>query len=209
MKSPWSYSLPLAILIAIALGAGQVQFTDTGSLSAPLPSKTPYLADALSANATDVDASDIECRRNRRPFSLRNLIRRQCDSAIEQLPQDPTQGTFHTGGNEDLFRLPVERQFENCQVLVGLNYGYDEETGSWAKLIPTALRLSRTCAKNIVMTNMLGGSRAGYVPAGDVGKIQITIQYIDPRSGANFTIADASVTGADTNTTAPDAVLAA
>ncbi|KAK3177006.1 hypothetical protein OEA41_008332 [Lepraria neglecta] len=214
MKSPLSFSLPLATLISVALGAAQVQFTNTGSISAALPSNAPLSADAASTNTTEVDAAAIECVRNRNPFSLRNMIKRQCDGAIQTLPQDDTQGTFHTGGNDDEFKLPLQRTFENCEVKVGLNYGYDTDDGSWAKLVPLALELSRQCAKASPGISMLGGNRAGYVIAGDHAKIQITILYYDPRAGGNATVTDAYVGGADANTTvknttAQDAVLAA
>lgn len=213
MKSPLSFSLPLATLISVALGAAQVQFTNTGSVSTALPSNALPSADATSTNATEVDAAAIECVRNRNPFSLRNMIKRQCDGAIQTLPQDDTQGTFHTGGNDDAFKLPLERSFENCQVKVGLNYGYDADDGSWAKLVLVALELSRKCAKATPIMNMLGGNRAGYVIAGDHAKIQITILYYNPRAGANATVTDVYVGGADANTTVmnttPDAVLTA
>ena len=212
MKLLSSLLSPLATLISVALAA-QVQFTNSVAASAALPSTSPFLTEPVGTDTTDLGAAAIECVHNRNPFSARYMIKRQCDSAIQQLPQDDTQGVFHVGGNEDPFRLPVERAFENCKVKVELNYGYPEDEGSWAKIIPLATELSRKCAKHLSRTNtLLQGNRAGYVIAGDHAKIQVTILWFQSTAGGNATgtdVTDAYIGGALANTTAPDTVLAA
>ncbi|KAL2047238.1 hypothetical protein N7G274_001257 [Stereocaulon virgatum] len=212
MKLLSSLFPPLATLISVALAA-QVQFTNGVAASAALPSTSPFLTEPVRTNTSDVGAAAIECVHNRNPFSMRYMVRRQCDGAIQQLPQDDTQGVFHTGGNEDPFRLPIERASENCKVKVELGYGYDEDDGSWAKIIPLALELSRKCAKQIPrMNSLLRSNRAGYVIAGDHAKIRVTILWFQLIAGDNATVTDvtdAYIGGALANTTAPDAVLAA
>lgn len=134
-------SLPLQLLFFLA--------ATTSALVLPLhlPNTTTIF---LSTNPlTHVLGCAPSSFDHARPLSL------ACIHAISQLPTSPETGTFHQGGLDDEFRLPVERMVGKpgvagaCLVQIEMRGGSGQaisvERASWAEVVRAAIDLVRRC----------------------------------------------------------------
>lgn len=66
-----------------------------------------------------------------------------CAQAILQLPRPEGRGAFHNGLPDDIFRLPVEKEFESCRVKVELRHqGSTRIAQDWQVVVASALTLA-------------------------------------------------------------------
>lgn len=98
-----------------------------------------------------------------------------CVNAIRQLPRINGYGSFHNGGPEDLYKLPVEKTAGTCTVSVELAHqGSTREAGDWLILIEAALSLTRRCLNPWLTPDDSAGVWIWY---GQHHRITVTVTY--------------------------------
>lgn len=116
------HSLSLSLPIAITPPAPNITLT-------PFPPTTPL-------------AYERNCIPKRTPFTACPSYY-DCARAIFQLPDLVGEGSFHNGGPDDVFRLPVRKTQGTCAVRIELRHeGSSRQSASWHVIISRALSLN-------------------------------------------------------------------
>ena len=111
-----------------------------------------------------VELPDWQC--STRPFRNPPLYR-DCEVAYRELPRSINRGIFHQMGEEDGYKLPVERSSNTCTVTVTLLAEGRQEKGSWAEIVSKAAMLNHICVNGI--------NDGGYIMAGQYGRIWVML----------------------------------
>lgn len=120
------HSLSLSLPIAITPPAPNITLT-------PFPPTTPL-------------AYERNCIPKRTPFTACPSYY-DCARAIFQLPDLVGEGSFHNGGPDDVFRLPVRKTQGTCAVRIELRHeGSSRQSASWHVIISRALSLNEVIA---------------------------------------------------------------
>lgn len=127
-----------------------------------------------SLNYSNGPIRDWECQSGGIP-SLHRPSVQDCGSAILRLPNTDLKGTFHTGGAEDDFLLPVIKTRGSCRVRLVLIGGLRQESGNWKDVRKQAGALWSGCRIAVVGNWFIGAETT----AGDGGKISIELGYND------------------------------
>lgn len=113
-------------------------------------------------------------------LSIRRLNFNECAAAILQLPSNDVIGTFHRGGDNDQFRLPVVKFSGNCAVKVDIREGFSDETAIWLSLGVVAAHLNAACSNHFYGKRYKGG----WTSAGDRDRVKISIKPRDATGSA-------------------------
>ena len=98
-----------------------------------------------------------------------------CVNAISQLPKIKGYGSFHNGGPDDPYKLPVEKTAGTCTVSVELAHqGSTREAGDWRFILEAALSLSRRCLNPWLTPDDSAGVWIWY---GQHRRITATVKY--------------------------------
>ncbi|KAF6239395.1 hypothetical protein HO173_002657 [Letharia columbiana] len=158
MKPPPALSFSVLILFTITTHAARTRRTGNGNGNDPSP-----------GIITVQDTKTIHCT----PLPGRISLH-ACAGAILRLPIDHTVGTFHGGGADDGFRLPVSRTYGGCDVLVGLRGGGpDRDRGSWLDAGRAAAEMNGRCAGSRGAVRRYGSA---WVNVGESGRIRIRLR---------------------------------
>ena len=115
------------------------------------------------------DNSKFNCFPKSSPFARQRPSFSDCGGALRYLPSNHIIGSFHTGGDDNQFKLPITKAYETCSVTVELpNLGI-EETGTWLGVGAAAMQLNMVCVNNKYI--------GGWTTAGNHERIRITLDY--------------------------------
>jgi len=96
-----------------------------------------------------------------------------CKDAIRRrLPSSPDKGTFHSGGHNDAYRLPLYEYWRSCivTIIVG-GHGSTTDVSSWLEISLAATELNEVC--------QVGEYTGGKIMAGATNKIWIKLSKVD------------------------------
>lgn len=175
-KIPY-YHLEVSILALLDCHIISALSLPRPGLLLPLPNETSIIQPALStpspANSTSIDATSVGAMNGTIHCEILPMMEWHCcnwlwwpycEKAIQALPSSDLIATFHTGGIDDGFRLPVQRNFKSCQVQVRLSDagGVVSETGSWDGVRLNALQLGEECRTVPSFAWAWGFTRSGW-----------------------------------------------
>lgn len=159
--------LQLLILITTYLNTA-LALTIAQSSTLALPT-TPNTTASTNFNHP---TREWECRSGGSLFLPRPSLQ-DCAIAITAIPSASEAGTFHTGGLDDKFLLPLEARMGSCLVRVALLNEVQRESGNWREVKSQASALLSGCLAISVESWFTGANTA----AGDDGKIGIQFEY--------------------------------
>lgn len=103
---------------------------------------------------------------------------KDCDHAINQLPQLEGFNPFHNGDPDDPFKLPMERTSRTCTVCVELR-GSSKVASSWAQIVTSTLILNIKCFYRLMRSQAGSVEFAGGIRADITGRRFATLEYAD------------------------------
>ena len=103
---------------------------------------------------------------------------KDCASAMRALPTVPDITTFHTGGDDDGYKLPTFERFKNCEILIEGLGPSGISRSSWIEVGLAATELSLACLDNE------HSSPGGVTYTGAANGIKITLRGYSRRSEA-------------------------
>lgn len=142
----------------------------------------PYNALATlipSSNLTILTTDDnFDCIPRSSIFSKAPTLE-DCQAAISLLPHTDNFGSFHNGPPDDLYMLPVEKDFGTCIVNVEmLHQGSSKEALSWLHIVATTYQLSKHCIRSRLWPNPGAGA---VIQLGEHNRIVVIVKYYRPR----------------------------
>lgn len=100
-----------------------------------------------------------------------------CEVAYSQLPVSTNEAIFHQEGEEDGYRLPVEKGYNTCGVTVTLVREHIQDKTSWANIAFKAEILNDLCVN--------GKNDGGFIKTGQFGRIWVILMNV---AGGNRTV---------------------
>lgn len=121
---------------------------------------------------------EAHCFTNTSPFTLRKPRFADCGAAIRRLPSNHIIGNFHNGGDDNQFKLPVQKTSGSCTVEVKIQSGFSEDTCTWLGVGAAATQLNMACVNVFSFPVKIGG----WTTAGNVERITIILHFSETRN---------------------------
>lgn len=116
------------------------------AFASPISQPPTELSITQPVNLTSISNDHLNCINLLNPFSNRPKYP-DCTLAIRQLSSNPAWGSFHNRGDDDLFKLPVEKTVSSCRVRVELQAATSTVGASWEGISARAHTLNRLCLR--------------------------------------------------------------
>ena len=165
----------LFLFTAIASTAFSLAVPPTSDLS--LIHQPVNLTSTPAANLSSSNSA-AHCFTNTSPFTRRRPRFTDCGAAIRELPSNHIIGYFHTDGDDDQFRLPVERTSGSCTVEVRMQTGFRDDTSTWLEVGSAATQLNMACVNTFTFPVKIGG----WTTAGRLERITVMLHFSGTRN---------------------------